>query len=311
MFEIKPFPELSWSVSRHKTLMDCPRKYAYDYYVSHNGWLRDADSLARHTYRLKKITNLEIHFGSLVHDVIYHVIQDYLKTDRIPSENALIERIRNQLNQGFIESTKKEHLWHDKPNRYTMLHEIYYSQHQQLPKEKIEKIKSRLDAAIVHFFKSRTFSDIQKKEKMQFIESEKFRFMTVGDVKIYVVMDFLYRDLKSDKWIIVDWKTGKASSEDRNQLALYALYVKQRFNIESLDQIVIRNEYLLEGTHQEYKLNEADLTNVQNLFGMSIQEMMKYLDDISKNQPMDLEHFPQYQEERKCSRCNYQELCFG
>ncbi|MBM7551972.1 hypothetical protein [Thalassobacillus pellis] len=29
MFEVKPYPELSWSISRHKTLMECPRKYGY------------------------------------------------------------------------------------------------------------------------------------------------------------------------------------------------------------------------------------------------------------------------------------------
>lgn len=39
MFEIKKFPEFSWSFSRHKTLMDCSRKYGYEYYVAHNGWL--------------------------------------------------------------------------------------------------------------------------------------------------------------------------------------------------------------------------------------------------------------------------------
>ncbi|MFG6113856.1 PD-(D/E)XK nuclease family protein [Halobacillus sp. MO56] len=311
MFEIKPHPELSWSISRHKTLLECPRKYGYDYYASHNGWLRDADSLARHTYRLKKLTNLEMLFGSIVHDTIYQVIQYYLDKRQIPSEQKLIERIRQQLNQGFIDSTRREHLWHDKPKHYTMLHEIYYSQHDRLPENKIAKIQKRLGTAMNNFLTSQTFQDIQSPENIRFVESEDFRYMMVGDVKIYIVMDLVYRDLIEDKWVIVDWKTGKASAEDRNQLALYALYLKQRYNIDSLDKIVIRNEYLLEGYHKEHALNSADLINVQNLFGMSIQEMSKYLIDVEKNEPVDINQFPMYQEERKCARCNYQELCFG
>ncbi|NIK29431.1 CRISPR/Cas system-associated exonuclease Cas4 (RecB family) [Thalassobacillus devorans] len=311
MFEVKPHPELSWSISRHKTLMECPRKYGYDYYVSHNGWLRDADSLARHTYRLKKLTNLEMLFGSIVHDTIYQVIQHFLKTRQIPSEQKLVDRIRQQLNQGFIDSTRREHLWHDKPKHYTMLHEIYYSQQDKLPPNKTAKIQSRLGTAMNNFLKSQTFQDIQTPENIRFVASEDFRYMMIGDVKIYIVMDLVYRDINQDKWVIVDWKTGKASAEDRNQLALYALYLKQRYQIDSLDKIVIRNEYLLEGYHKEHALNATDLINVQNLFGMSIQEMSHYLADVEKNEPLSIDQFPKYQEDHKCARCNYQELCFG
>jgi hypothetical protein len=84
MFEIKPYPEFSWSLSRHKALMECPRKYAFEYYISHNGWLRDSNILAKDAYRFKKMTNLEILFGSAVHDLILSVIGNYLNTGFIP-----------------------------------------------------------------------------------------------------------------------------------------------------------------------------------------------------------------------------------
>ncbi|WP_181347606.1 PD-(D/E)XK nuclease family protein [Thalassobacillus sp. CUG 92003] len=311
MFEIKHYPELSWSLSRHKTMLECPRKYAYDYYISHNGWLRDALSLAKHTYRLKKITNLEMLFGSIVHDKMYQAIQSYLHNGEIPIEETLIDDIRHHLNQGFVDSTKKENLWFHRPKHYTMMHEIYYSQDNQLPKEKVAKINERLHSVVHHFLNSRTFQELQNQNQMEFIEAEQFRYMMVGDIKIFVVMDLVYRNLHNHKWVIIDWKTGKKSEEDRNQLALYALYLKQKFNIPSLDDIVIRNEYLLEGTCQEYTLESQDLANVQNLFNMSIQEMLNYLDDTTQNQPKPLEAFPMQPEEWKCSRCNYYELCFG
>ncbi|MBM7551973.1 PD-(D/E)XK nuclease family protein [Thalassobacillus pellis] len=260
---------------------------------------------------MKKITSLEILFGSIVHDTVYQVIQHMLNGGSIPAEDKLVNTIRKQLNQGFLDSIKREHLWFDKPKHYTMLHEIYYSQDDQLPDYKVSKIQERLRAVMRNFLNSRTFQDIQDQQRFYFVESENFRYMSRQGVKIYIVMDFVYRDRETGKWIIVDWKTGKASEEDRNQLALYALYLKEKFDIESLDDIVIRNEYLLDGSHKEHQLSPSELSNVETLFNMSLTEMSHYLADIYENKPLDIEEFPMQQDDRKCARCNYQELCFG
>ncbi|MCP3027399.1 PD-(D/E)XK nuclease family protein [Halobacillus sp. A5] len=309
-FEVRKYPEMSWSLSRHKTMLTCKRKYAYDYYVSHNGWLNDADTLARQAYRLKKITNLEMHFGSVVHDLIYQIIQRVLNNQEIPREEAVVDEIRHHLNRSFIESTKKEHLWQHRPKHFTMLHEIYYSQTNQLPDHKIKKITERLHTTVSNFFASRSFADVLNKQQMRFLESEKFRYMTVDGVKIFIVMDLLYKDLTENKWVIVDWKTGKSSEEDRGQLAMYALYLQQKHHIESLDDIVIRNEYLLDGTHAEHQLTEQDLINVQRLYGISLEQMQTLLIDVENNIPQPIEHFSMQEDPRICARCNYQELCF-
>ncbi|WP_173918406.1 PD-(D/E)XK nuclease family protein [Halobacillus sp. Marseille-Q1614] len=310
MYEVRDYPELSWSLSRHKTMLTCLRKYAYDYYVSHNGWLADANTLARQTYRLKKITNLEMHFGSVVHDLIYQIIQRVLQNKEIPSEELVVDEIRHHLNRGFIESTKKEHLWQHRPKHYTMLHEIYYSQTNTLPAGKIEKITERLHTTVKNFYASTSFADVLNKKDMRFLESEKFRYMMINGVKIFIVMDLVYKDLKNNRWVIVDWKTGKSSEEDRNQLALYALYLKQKYNIDSLEVIVIRNEYLLDGTSVEHTLTEHDVMNVQRLYNISIEHMQSLLADESKNAPKPLDSFPMQTNPKICAMCNYQELCF-
>ncbi len=57
MFEITPYPAFSWSFSRHKTLTSCTRKYGYEYYFAHNGWLSyNVEPFHQHAYRLKKTT---------------------------------------------------------------------------------------------------------------------------------------------------------------------------------------------------------------------------------------------------------------
>ena len=41
-FEIRAYPDFSWSQSRRSTFRECPRKYFWHYYGSHNGWLDEA-----------------------------------------------------------------------------------------------------------------------------------------------------------------------------------------------------------------------------------------------------------------------------
>lgn len=307
LFNATKYPEFSWSLSRHKTFLDCQRKYAYNYYISHNGWKQDAVKISRDAFRLKKITNLEMLFGNIVHEIISNVIQQYLKTNYIPSEEELNQRIRNTLNTAFIDSVKRKELWFAKPNYYTMLHEIYYNG--SLPEEKVHDIQERLDVCINNFYSSKTFTDIAHKKQMKFIESERFRYMTLNGIKVIIVMDFVYRDIENGKWIIVDWKTGKESFEDRNQLALYAMYLQQAFKVKDLSEIEIRNEYLLTGTNRSYHLNEEDLQRLKEMFGLSIQSMLNFIEDPQNNKPVDLEHFEKTEYEKKCDRCNFKELC--
>lgn len=307
MYEVKPYPEFSWSLSRHKALMECPRKYAYDYYISHNGWLRDSNILAKDAYRFKKMTNLEILFGSAVHDLILSVIGQYLNNGFIPAESELRDRLRSKLNAAFVDSKSRADLWRERPNHFNMLQEIYYNG--QLPQDKVDEIQKRLNVCMGNFLNSRTFTDVRTKREMHFVEAERFRFMFIDGVKIFIVMDFLYRDMEEGKWIIVDWKTGKESFEDRHQLALYALYLQKVLKVKSIDEIGIRNEYLLTGTNKTYQLTETDLVKVHELFGMSVEQMQRYLEDIHLNQPLGFHQFPKTNSIKKCDRCNYKELC--
>ena len=57
-------PIWSWSHSRRETFQECPRKYYYQYYASHNGWEADAPETARLAYRLKNLTTLPEEIGA-------------------------------------------------------------------------------------------------------------------------------------------------------------------------------------------------------------------------------------------------------
>lgn len=307
MFEVKAYPEYSWSLSRHKLLLECNRKYAYNYYTSHNGWLREGSELAKSAYRLKNITNAEMFFGNIVHGLIEQVVTEYLKFGTVPEEQVLIDQISRRLNQGFVDSKSKRQEWEAKPKHFTMFHEIYYNG--AIPEEKIEEIKYRLSVSMKNFLQSQTFRDIQDKTRTKVFEFEQFRTMTFHGTKTFIVMDMVYRDFQRGKWIIVDWKTGKSTDEDREQLALYALYLKQKFNLEDFTEIEVRNEYLLDGTNATYSLNEYDFLKVDHVFKLSNEKMFSFLEDTAKNQPVNLQEFEKTEHAWKCERCNYKELC--
>ncbi len=311
LFEIKTYPEFSWSLSRHKTLMHCARQYAHQYYSSHNGWLRNAPEWNKQAYRLKNLTNLEMYFGSVVHDIIEQVIEDYLNTGILPEETGLTENVRMLLNKGFIDSTRHYKNWIERPKKTTMFHELYYGQTKKLPKEKVEKITHRLNVAMKHFLSSKTMQELAYNEQIEFLEAEKFRILEVGKLKVFVVLDLLYKDLERNKWVIVDWKTGKQSEEDPYQLALYVLYLLQSYSIPDLNNIVIRNEYLLEGNSVEHQLDQVTLEKVQELIGTSVEWMTGYLEEPSENKPLSIENFPKTSDQRACRYCNFYELCFS
>jgi CRISPR/Cas system-associated exonuclease Cas4 (RecB family) len=119
----------------------------------------------------------------------------------------------------------------------------------------------------------------------------------------------VYRDLNSEKFVIVDFKTGKRSANDATQLYLYAWFIKEAFNLGSLDQIELRNEYLADGTCVSFTPNSIDLENTQYTFRTSIDHMESLMQDVEQNVPMEMEAFQQTLNESVCRRCPFLELC--
>ncbi|WP_324727800.1 PD-(D/E)XK nuclease family protein [Lysinibacillus fusiformis] len=308
MFEITPYPTFSWSLSRHKTLTSCARKYGYEYYFSHNGWLSyNVEPYHQLVYRLKKLQPMPILFGQIVHLFIEQAINDYLQTGKPPTLEELIHWARGQLNAAFIDSTRHLESWRQKPNKYYMMQEIYYTG--KLPADLVQDYKERIKLVFEHFLMSETFQQItSQRGSLRIGEPEQFRSMKINEIQVFVVMDFHYFNELTDKWVIVDWKTGGESDDDRQQLALYAYYVQQKYRVP-LEQIEVYNEYLLTGKRKKYSFSDFDMDNILHTFQYSVLEMKKYQADIFSNEPVELEDFEQTQEKWHCRGCNFRELC--
>lgn len=305
MYVHRDFPEFSWSNSRHKTFLECGRKYYHQYYEAHNGWLFESPEEKKCAYRLKSIKNIPILLGDEIHKAIDRQLKNFLNGKMLFTEAEMMAIVTKNLNKAYLDSTKFRQSWFHKPKRYQMLHEIYYGD--GLSQEEVAAAKAKLGMCVNNFFTSKTYQDILTKLEMHVLHSEDFQTFEVNGVDVFVVLDFVYKDVRQEKWIVVDWKTGKESEDDRKQLAFYALFLSKEHNIP-IEDIILRNEYLLSGKSQEYELTQFEIDSAQALMNESIYHMLKYLDDPVKNKPLAMEHFEK-KETKRCQSCNFKEKC--
>ncbi len=303
-FEIRPYPEWSWSQSRDGIFQECKRKYYFYYYASHNGWLRDADELRRIAYRFKQISNLYLVLGDGVHRMAEYALKKWRLEQALPQQAEILANIKQMLNQAYKDSKNKE-LWMQQPKKKTMLHEMYYGG--ELPGRRVEQIKERLDACVERFFQSASMIELCADGGSRIVEVEELNTFEIADGKVYVKLDLLYQ--KADgTWVIVDWKTGLESEKNEKQLLLYALFLHDKYAAD-YKQMEIRVEYLLSGETVTVAPDPGELGEVCVEVERSMREMKRYLADEGANIPLPMEDFPSNPTRRTCTGCSFLEIC--
>jgi len=303
-YERREFPEWSWSESRRRMLVACPRRYYYHYYAAHNGWEYDAPPLARQAYRLKNLTNLHSAFGEALHRTAVDVVHQTHSNGVVPTARIVTDAIRNQLNEIYRGAHHDRQKWEKSPKRHPMLHEVYYGYGPS--QTLIEAIKKKIEVCVPALLESRSLQEIRQPET-QLTKVDSLDHFYLLDTKIYAVPDLLYR--RSDGiWILVDWKTGDEDPADTNQLRVYALYARNRHSVLS-HELICRLEYLYRNEFQELTFSADDLRNTERDIARSIAAMRSLLVDAVENRPQAIDAFPMRPGEITCQRCNFYELC--
>lgn len=308
-FIIKEYPEKSWSISRIKTIKSCLREYYYTYYGSHRGWDPEASYEQKYSWRLKKLTNIWLAFGDVIHKAIKNII-DFKKNniDKEIDVDALKEFVRTNLNIIVKQSSRKDSIlrWNEYP-KGNMLLEYYYDG--KLEREDILEIKERIEQCVENIFESKTFFDINKGEYLDILEVDEgnFDYFFHEGVKVFALIDLLYLD-NDRNIVIVDWKTGKQNEEDREQLLVYLLYVMEKYNVP-VEKVKGRVEYLLQGEHVEYSFTNDDVEHIKNRISLEINVINALLVDENNNIPKDKDTFIMCDEDFKCNKCKYRRLC--
>lgn len=124
--------------------------------------------------------------------------------------------------------------------------------------------------------------------------------------KVYVKVDLLYKI--GDKYIIVDWKTGKEDDEDENQVLLYSKYVSEKYGVDP-ENIVCRLEYLKFSENREFQFEKEDIEDMNYLILGNVSKMTEYLEDSSINKPKSIDAFSKCKNEIMCNNCNFRKSC--
>lgn len=294
----------SWSESRVKTLRQCHRQYWFSYYGSWGGWDRKASLECRQTYILKKMTNVPMWTGSIVHDTIEWIVRE-LKAkgqEQAPSYDQAIEHATQLLRRGWLDSTQKR--WESYPSKAINLSEHYHNV--GVPDKKIQDIKDKVARCLKNFYGCTVFQAIRKLNPEDILESEEFQsFKLKTEEEVAVKLDLAYR--KDGLVYLVDWKTGRAEQSVIDQLVSYAMYAMKMGWASRVEDIRIVPVYL-DSKHDIVELTPT-MDHVKRQASIIQREFPLLI--AAHNQSGDKSNFSVTDDPRACKWCNFRTICEG
>ena len=302
-YERREYPAFSWSHSRRATFRECPRKYYYHYYASHNGWEDTAPESARLAYRLKNLTSLPLEIGAAIHEAASTAIHRARSGASELTAETLYSIARDRLNKAWVES-KDWPKWERSPKWRRMFHEFYYDT--GIGEDKIADARDQVMKCLGNLLSSVSFQEAVASPTCEVKNVEEFITFNIDGTDIHAVPDLVYR--KGDgTWMVVDWKSGYAQDDNAGQALVYALYVHERYGVSPSD-IMVRIEQLVHGASQDRSFTQDDLDDCIEDIRDSISAMKTYLSDAGLNAPVEKTGFSLRSDTSVCRFCNFYEL---
>lgn len=305
------YPERSWSKSRMSMLEDCERSYYYQYYLSHNGWDNSKPQIVKTAYKLKNLTNIYMLKGIYLHEQFKLAIQEIADNKNVAykTEDDINNAVINKLNEAVRDTLKNIKTKNfDMKRKGMMLQDYYYGG--VIEKEVADSIKEDNKTCIENFFKCKTYDIISTLSNIKILEIDEEVYnntLLLDDVKLYFKADLIYEDEKGIVWII-DWKTGKYSEADKEQLILYAYYAASKYGLD-INKIKGRIEYLLSGENFEMEFDDELLQYAEEKIMEDLHKINIYLENTKENEPKEQEIFLKNDNRCECSYCKFRELC--
>jgi CRISPR/Cas system-associated exonuclease Cas4 (RecB family) len=300
--------EFAFSWSRHKMFYDCPRKLYWQYYGSWGGWEPEAPASARLAYRLKNIKNLTMLVGETFHEELAEILRrrgakptavpvDQLKADM---ERRLLKRLRESRNSDWER--------YDQPKQYTILFEDYYQSgvDAQMETDALAALHRCVDGLAAEPFGRRVFA--VKKEQLRYIDPRNVgeKRVSVDGLVLYASPDLVVED-EHGGLHIVDWKTGRPYKPNLAQLAVYGIFVTEKFGVP-LERLTAHLIYVSAGTREKHDVIEG-VEEARRSIATYVADVRERLTDIAANAAGDMERFPMTEKTILCRTCNFRELC--
>ena len=307
------------SNSQITTSSECLRKYWFSRYGSWGGWISGADERTKEIYRLKRLTGVYLWTGNRVHELIQEILTVFVETGIIMPEEAAVEKLRETLRNEYRQSLtfkKGENfpkgvvrfIEHDDDSR-------------AIPPEKWKEVTDRAIDSIRGFYRSGVYSELINlpptklaRENAIVRKDDVLETILVNvdgrNVPVYVTIDVLMRDRDSEKYLVVDWKTGKEKKESHDkQLGIYAMFVEEKFGAPP-ENISFAPVYL---GYTPDKMSTITFTRekakeTEEWIRSSARELLKRIEDPDKGVALE-EKFPTNPGKFRCDWCEYKTVC--
>lgn len=303
-FTVRDNPDFSWSSSRARMFEECALCYGLYYYGAHNGWLQSASPLAQAAYRYKVTSSTE---GKLMESVTTQVYNHHYKEPL--SADEFMKLVRHDLNTAFSASKNHKDEWYKRPKHVPVLTEMIRSD--KLDTTLVRETVVKMEKIINNFYKSQTMTELEGRHRiMPLSRFNKFEMERLNNLTVFVGLHLLYqRD--DGKMVAVNYKTENQESHI-DQLGSIALYLKHKYGF-ALEDIILRDEFLLEGTNVEHYLTEDDIEEMYEVIEDSVNMMAEHVvdKDLEKNEGLPLKAFyrnPNHSDSCGTTNCPYCQL---
>jgi CRISPR/Cas system-associated exonuclease Cas4 (RecB family) len=300
----------SWSHSAAGAFESCRRKRYWSKYAAWGGWERQADPLCRTAYRLNKMTNRFCLYGIAAEDCVVYML-DRHQQGKHPTDEEVFDAVaRPQLRKAWDESTQRQ--WRQHPKK-ACLHEHYYPDFCGLSEREVMEEIATVVKTCIGNFRAEVLPRLAEVTAEMVVpvggvgKGEPEHFF-LGGIKIYAIPDYVY--VEDGVWHILDWKSGKAKPEHAEQIALYALWAREKHGVAP-EQVRLRLEYLFPGEHLDVPVDGQTLLEVCERIQESVQDMSQYLEggDLERNRPLPKAEWELCYEPSLCRGCEFFELC--
>jgi hypothetical protein len=308
-FEMRPYPEFSWSISRQRKLDQCPRGYFYAYYLGWNGWLDDAPTEARVAYRLGKLTSLDALLGQQI-DVRARELEAAARSGAVlPEADELETRTREALRQLWTRSRNGRAAFEARPNRVTMLRSLYMDQDTQPETDRLNQKAGpsmRGLLATSHWERLRACGEAGR------VEVPDFASFAFDGVKVFAAPDLTYTH--EGVLHVIDWKTGRADDTQPMQVLLqmwWALETYPELARAAADgSLEIRGylEYVAAGGTRPVAAVADFREQAAECVHAGVAQMRARLADPERNIPLAMAAFER-RESALCRTCSFGPIC--
>jgi hypothetical protein len=299
---------ISWSHTRHRTFIECGRRYYWRYLVP-GGWAPDAPPLAREVHLLKNLTSLYGVLGITLHNIARDCTLRLKKGEAILSSDAILNRTRAELNRVCLSSEDRGGFLRF-PSSHPMLQDVWLFGERN--PETDRRVRERLHTCTANLAGHAIWPELQACDPASIIAADSLSKFELGGITVYAAPDLVYSP-QAGNIVIGDWKTGGSSTDDHMpQLAAYALWVRDSLGLEwTPGQWQGRIMDLLGGEDLWYDIREEDLDAAARRIRMAVSMMQENTYGADGTGFPSIDNFPVLAPERRrlCQGCVFFSLC--